>query len=228
MQVASAAGVNAGEVAIHAMALTLFLARNLATAGRLQAEQRWDAQAVVKGMTPLDDAFLLCVGYGAIGRTVTKIAKAFGMRTVSFNRTGKGAVDGDDVRILTELDDHLPFAKLVVVCVPAGAETRKLFDHRRFALLPEGYILVNVGRGEVVDEDALVDELRSGRAAGAALDVMQEEPLGAESPLWHAPRLMLTPHVGGQGGNSAAKIATLLLRNIAAYKAGRPIENRVP
>jgi phosphoglycerate dehydrogenase-like enzyme len=203
----------------------LAVARGLTGSAGRQAEKRWDATASVAEMVPLDGGKLLCVGYGAIGRRVAAIGRSLGMQVVAFNRTGAGPGEAHRVARLSELDGEIGTATALILCLPATPETRGLLNAARIAALPERAIVVNVGRGELVEEAALIDALSNGRIAGAAIDVAIDEPLGPDNPLWAAPRLLITPHVAGQGEKTLPALASLVATNLRALRAGKELQN---
>jgi len=181
---------------------------------RLEADKRarhWAHYPVdeVRGTT------VLVVGLGEIGGEVARLAEAFGMNVLSTRRN-----EGD-------LDELLPRADSVVVTLPLTGETRGMFDRRRLGLLKPGAIFVNIGRGPVVDEEALIDALRSGHLRGAALDVYATEPLPADSPLWELDNVILSPHTAAQSIHENERIVELFADNLRRYLAGEELESRI-
>jgi phosphoglycerate dehydrogenase-like enzyme len=124
-----------------------------------------------------------------------------------------------------ELDRALPEADIVVGCLPDTPDTRGLLDRRRLGLLPAHAVLVNVGRGSLVDEAALTEALLQGRVGGAVLDVTREEPIPPSHPLWSCPRTLLLQHTGGGYGEELLDKARLFLTNLAAFESGAPLRN---
>lgn len=190
----NAVGVHDTATAELALTLALAAQRDLPAFVRAQADQTWLPQTVNRSLA---DARVLVVGYGGIGRAVTRRMLACEAPvTVVASR----ARDGDDlvdvVHGIEELDALLPWADVVVLAVPLSDQTRRLLDERRLALLPDDALVVNVGRGPLVDTDALVTECSSGRLR-AALDVTDPEPLPDGHPLWTLPTVLLSPHRGG-------------------------------
>ena len=159
------------------------------------------------------------VGLGAIGRAVARRALGFGMRVLGWTRSGR-EVEGVEARPLESL---LADSAFVSVHVALAADTRNLIDHRALSRLPHGAVLVNTARGGIVDEEALVEALRSGRLAAAALDVFEREPLDPKSPLLEAPRLILTPHIGSASVTTRIRMADLAVDNLLAGLDGRPL-----
>jgi phosphoglycerate dehydrogenase-like enzyme len=170
-------------------------------------ERRWDHYPTPE----LDGATVLVVGLGAIGREVARLAVAFRMRVLSVRRH-----EGD-------LDELLPQADAVVVTLPSTEETRGMLSRERIARMRDGAIFVNVGRGDVVDEEALIDALRAGRLAGAALDVFAQEPLPASSPLWEMENVIVSPHTAAQSLRENERIVELFGENLRRWLAGEEI-----
>jgi phosphoglycerate dehydrogenase-like enzyme len=158
---------------------------------------------------------VLVAGLGEIGREVARLAEAFSMHVLSTRRT-----EGD-------LDELLPDADSVVITLPLTAETRGLFDRGRIGLMKPGAILVNIGRGPVVDEEALIDALRSGHLRGAALDVFATEPLPYDSPLWELDNVILSPHTAAQSTRENERIVELFADNLRRYLAGEELRSRI-
>ena len=181
---------------------------------RLEADKRarhWAHYPVdeVRGTT------VLVVGLGEIGGEVARLAEAFGMN-VLWTRRNEG-----------DLDELLPRADSVVVTLPLTGETRGMFDRRRLGLLKPGAIFVNIGRGPVVDEEALIDALRSGHLRGAALDVYATEPLPRDSPLWELDNVILSPHTAAQSIHENERIVELFADNLRRYLAGEELRSRI-
>ena len=167
---------------------------------------------------PVDEArgtTVLIAGLGEIGREVARLAEAFGMNVLSTRRNA-----GD-------LDELLPGADSVVITLPLTNETRGMFDRRRIGLMKPGAIVVNIGRGAVVDEDALIDALRSGHLRGAALDVYATEPLPTDSPLWELDNVILSPHTAAQSIHENERIVQLFADNLRRYLAGEELRSRI-
>jgi len=166
---------------------------------------------------------VLLVGYGSIGKEIERMLEPF---RVELTRVARTARENPRVHAVSELDELIPQAQVIVLILPATAESRGLIGARQFALMEQGTLLVNAARGPVVNTDALVDALNSGRIR-AALDVTDPEPLPDGHPLWKCPNLLITPHVGGSSpefARRALKVAELELRR---YMAGEPLLNVV-
>jgi phosphoglycerate dehydrogenase-like enzyme len=215
-------------VAEHALALTLAAARHLHVAVRAQIGHRWAPEIGglqpldnAQGLTTLRDATVAIWGFGGIGRTLAPLYAALGAHVIGIARTPR--TDGP-FTVVDDVDALLPTVDVLVNILPAAAATDRALDARRLALLPRTAWLVNVGRGSTVDEDALVDALRGGVLAGAALDVTRTEPLPVDSPLWDLPNVIITPH--GAGGRPLGA-AALIIANAQALRRGEPLTNAV-
>jgi len=222
--VTSAAGVHAGPLAEFALLGLLAFAKNLPRLLADQRAHRWGHYPVAE----LSGRTLLVVGLGQIGKEVARLADAFGMRVIGLNRSG--AADSPHVHEVvrsTELREYLPRADAIVTSLPLTEETRGLLDAAVIARIKPGAILVNVGRGGVVDEVALIEALREGRLAGAALDVFAAEPLPADSPLWELPNVLLSPHTAALSVCENERIVSLFLENFRRYRRGEALINRV-
>jgi phosphoglycerate dehydrogenase-like enzyme len=208
---ASSAGVHATPLGEWALFGILALTKGLPRLEADKRERHWAHYPVdeVRGTT------VLVVGLGEIGREVARLAEAFGMRVLSTRRN-----EG-------ELDELLPRADSVVITLPLTTETRGLIDRRRIGLLKPGAILVNIGRGPVLDEDALIDALCSGRLRGAALDVFATEPLPPDSPLWELDNVILSPHTAAQSIRENERIVELFADNLRRYLAGEELRSRI-
>ena len=166
---------------------------------------------------------VLLVGYGSIGKDIERMLAPF---KVDLLRVARSARTDPKVHAVSELDGLLPRAQVVILILPATAESNKLIGARELALLPQGALLVNAARGPIVDTDALVAALNAGRIR-AALDVTEPEPLPAGHPLWSCPNLLLTPHVGGSSPQFALNALRIAAEELRRYIAGEPLENVV-
>jgi phosphoglycerate dehydrogenase-like enzyme len=160
---------------------------------------------------------------GSIGAEVAVRARALGATVTGVRRHPVGDEPVDRMVLPPDLPGVLPEADVVVISAPASASTHHLVDAAFLAAMAPGSLLVNVGRGELVDEGALIAALDRGRPAAAVLDVTAVEPLPADNPLWSHPRVVITPHVAGQTGTSNARYLPLVLDNLGRYRAGEPL-----
>jgi phosphoglycerate dehydrogenase-like enzyme len=169
----------------------------------------------------------LIVGFGNIGREIAKRAKAFGATVEAVRRTPDAEGLADAVCTLTDLPRRLPEADVVVLACALNDETRDLANAAFFAAMKPGSILVNIGRGGLLDEDALREGLAAGKPAHAVLDVFRTEPLPADSWLWDHPQVRVTPHASNRGELTGARGEALFLENLRRYRAGEPLLNPV-
>lgn len=228
--VTGASGVHGPNIAEHVLALMLMFARGMPLYVHQQAAGQWR-----RGVQDRDDdvfaelsgATLLVVGLGQIGQAVARRAKAFEMEVVGVRRSGGEPPPGVD-RVVTQdsLDEVLGHADHVCLALPLTPATHHLFDAARLARMKRSARLYNIGRGGLVDQPALVDALRSGRIAGAGLDVFDPEPLPPGDPLWQLDNVIVTPHVSGVTPRYYERFAPILTRNVERWLGGRPLENR--
>ena len=217
IRLASARGVNYRAVAEHAMALILGLNRRLPEARDNQAKRVW--RGMIGDLSRREDELggktLLVVGLGQIGGRLAQLAKAFDMRVVGLRRdpaAGRGAADA--VHAMGEFKSLLPEADFVALTCPLTKETEKLVDADALARMKPSAYLVNVARGRVVDEAALVEALAARRIAGAGIDVTAEEPLAASSPLWGMEHVLITPHTAGETQLYEDNVLDVLVDNL--------------
>jgi D-2-hydroxyacid dehydrogenase (NADP+) len=215
-------GVSAPSIAGTVMLYLLALSRDLPRWTRDQDAQRWEPRR----FPDLAGMRLGIVGMGAIGGEVARLAAAFDMEVVGLRRRPRG-----DEPCPTWSADAMPellaWADAVVVTAPLTDETRGMFDAKAFAAMRPGAWFVNVGRGEVVDEAALVDALARGHIGGAGLDVFVTEPLPHDSPLWSMPNVIVTPHSSGITDRSLRRSTDLFLDNFGRHTRGEPLRNTV-
>jgi phosphoglycerate dehydrogenase-like enzyme len=217
IRLASAQGVNERAVAEHAMALILALARLLPEARDNQAKRVW--RGMIGDLAAREDELggktLLIVGLGRIGGRLAALAKAFDMRVVGLRRNpAAGGGAADTVAAMGELQRHLPEADFVALTCPLTPETERLIDAPALARMKPSSYLVNVARGRVVDEPALIASLGERRIAGAALDVTVDEPLPPQSPLWALPQVLITPHTAGETRRYEDNVIEVLRDNL--------------
>jgi len=208
-------GIHDASTAELALTLTLAALRGVPDHVRRQDRHEWEGEQ----RTSLADRRVLLVGHGSIGQAIEARLAPF---EVELTRVARTARDG--VHALDELPDLLPAAEVVILVVPLTAETRGLVDAAFLAALPDGALVVNVARGPVIDTGALLAELTSGRLR-AALDVTDPEPLPADHPLWDAPGLLVTPHVGGASSAMWPRAHALLRDQLTRYAAGEDLAN---
>lgn len=212
------------QLAEHAFALLLSLTRGINTQLELMREKEWKWLSCVEvsGMT------MGILGLGGIGRAVAQRAKAFDFEVIAVDPEPMEKPDTvDELGQLDQLHEFLSRSEVLTVCCPITPQTHKLLSHAEFDALPEGCYFINVSRGKVVDEDALVAALKSGKVAGAGLDVTYTEPCPQDNPLWTLPNVILTSHTAGASQNIAKRAMQTFLDNMHRYVNGEPLINVV-
>ena len=225
IRLASAQGVNAEAVAQHAMALILALARQLHLARDNQARRHW--RGMISDLSQREDELagktLLIVGLGRIGSRLAALARAFGMRTLATKHDASAGADAADAAFPQErLRELLPQADVVALTCPLTPQTQGLIGAAALAAMKPSAMLVNVARGRVVDEAALVEALAGRRIAAAGIDCTVEEPLPAASPLWALDNALITPHTAGETRRYEDNVIDLLLENLERIWRGEP------
>ncbi|MFN7972178.1 MAG: D-2-hydroxyacid dehydrogenase [Acidobacteriota bacterium] len=223
--------VHAAPMAEHAMAMILAMTRRLPSAVRHQSSRHW-AQQDLWDEQPrpgeIAGSRVLLVGFGAVGRAIAARLGAFGATVHAVTRTGRGAPGVQAVLWPADrLRAVLPAADVVVLAAPATKATARLVGREELAAMRPGAILVNLSRGSLVDEEALVDALVARTIGGAALDVFEEEPLPPESPLWTLPNVLVTPHTSAVSDRLWPRQTELLVENLRRFREGRPLLNIV-
>ena len=223
-------GVHSDAIAEHALALALAVRRGLHVAGVRQAARDWaQLEFADRRVKLLAASHMLVVGLGAIGSRVAALAAGLGMRVTGVRRhpnepkpAGVSEVFGPD-----RLHEALADADVVVLAVPRTDQTRAMFGAEEFAALKPSAVFVNVARGRLVDEGALVAALERGLFAGAGLDAFEVEPLPADHPLWRLPNVLITPHMAAFADDYWAPAVDLFLENVERYKRSEPLINVV-
>ncbi len=231
IRLASARGVNSRAVAEHAMALMLALSRRLAEARDNQRKRVW--RGMIGDLSHREDELggktLLVVGLGDIGGRLAQLAKAFDMHVVGLRRHpafGRGAADA--VHAMDEFNSLLPEADFVALTCPLTAETENLVDATALGKMKPTAHLVNVARGRVVDEAALIEALATRRIAGAGIDVTAEEPLAPSSPLWAMEHVLITPHTAGETRRYEDNVIHILRDNLGRlWRGEQQLHNQV-
>ncbi len=221
--VANARGCNAPGIADHVMALVLALCRNIHRSVRNQARKVWEKKTTRGG--EIAGATLGILGLGAIGTETARRAKGLGMRVVSLDRGKPKPPEVDE--LLPDMGSLFAASDYLLNALPLTKETEKLIGEAELSRMKPDAYFINVGRGRTVDEAALVRALQEGRIAGAALDVMETEPLPEESPLWEMENVIITPHVAGLSPYTMNRIMALVAENLRRLAAGEPLRNLV-
>ena len=208
-------GIHDDSTAELAVGLTIASLRGFATFVRDQDKGEW----VNKNYDSINDRKIGIVGFGSIGTTIARMLSGFSVEIVAFTQSGR-----DNTIAITDLDKHLPSLDVVILILPLTKESKHLFDARRLALMKDGALLVNVARGPIVDTDALVKELNSGRIK-AGLDVTDPEPLPKGHPLWSAKGVLISPHVGGNSSAFEKRARRLIESQLNLLAQGKPLNN---
>ena len=221
-------GIFNEHIAAHIMAFVLAFARGLHRYIPLQLEHRWAPAPLDTGVVHLPESTALIVGVGGIGaETATKCA-AFGMQVIGIDARRQDCPPGvSELHTPDRLDELLPRADFVILTIPHTPETEGLFDSARFGYMKRSAFFINIGRGRTTRLDALVDALRAGTIAGAALDVFEEEPLPEHHPLWSAPNVLLTPHTAGFGPYLDDRRLEIIVDNVRRFVRHQPLRNVV-
>src|SRR5450755_1480246 len=225
--ITNASGIHAQPIAEHVFGFVLMFARQLHRAARQQTASQWNSVELRDKVTTLSGATLGIVGLGAIGLRIAQIAQAFGMRVTALRRTPTPAPGVERVFGPGQLVPFLKEAEYVINTLPLTDQTRGLFGAAEFAAMRSDAIFVNIGRGATVQTDALLHALKSGSIAGAALDVVDPEPLPSDHPLWGLDNVILTPHYSGAHPGYVQRASAIFLENLVAYLAGDPLVNVV-
>ena len=231
--ITTANGVHATPISEYVFSAILLWSRRWPELMRLQRDHDWPARGSERMEyvgRELENATLLVIGLGAIGRRIALLGRAFGMRVLATRRSAAPGATDPDVDLLTSMDSLdalLPEADYIVIATPSTAETRGMISAERLARMKPDAMLINIARGDVIHEHALIAALTSGKLGAAALDVAAREPLPPESPLWSTPNLILSPHISGFTPHYSQRLTDILIDNIARYREGRPMRNLV-
>lgn len=216
------------HIAAHIMAFVLAFARGLHRFIPLQLQREWVQPPLDQGVVHLPESTVLIVGVGGIGAEAARLCREFGMTVLATDaRRGSPPPGVAELHPPEALDRLLPRADFVVLTVPHTPATEGLMDRARFQRMRSTAFFVNIGRGMTTRLDDLVEALRAGEIAGAALDVFEREPLPAEHPLWTLPNVLITPHVAGYGPHLDERRYEIVADNCRAFAAGRPLRNEV-
>jgi D-2-hydroxyacid dehydrogenase (NADP+) len=222
----NSSGIHGTSVGEMGVGLMLALARRIGTYVKNQTERRWDRLTWNAAFT-VEGEQLCVVGLGTLGRGIAERADALGMEVVGVKRTPEDVPGVEQIYTPANLHDAIADARFVALTVPLTDETEGLIGPGEFEIMREDAYLVNVARGPVVDQDALVAALDDGALAGAALDVFEEEPLPEESPLWDHENVLVTPHVAAAEVDYYRHIADLVAENVRRRGTGEAWHNRV-
>lgn len=241
----SASGIHATNIAEYVFMFMLAFGHRLPAIQAHQAAANWPEEGKFSTFLPLElrGSTIGIVGYGSIGREIARLARAFDMEVLAIKRDvrhpadtdsyvipGTGDPEGNHFHRLyppEALSSMVSDSDFVVITAPLTDSTYHMFDAEVFDAMKETAYLINVGRGGVVNEEALLEALQAGKLAGAAMDVFESEPLPADSPLWKQPNLIISPHISGNTRDYNQKAADLFIENLQRYLDGRKLFNIV-
>ena len=228
VRLTTSTGTTAEPIAQTALAGLLMLARGFPQWLKSQAAHRWEPVRLQESPRDLPGQTVLVYGMGQIGTTFARLARALGMRVIGVRRSPRKAEDPvDEMHAPGHLDELLPRAEWLMLACPLTPETRRLITAKRLALLPQGAYIINIARGEVIDETAMIAALNSGHIAGAYLDVFEQEPLPAASPLWDMPNVIATPHNSSSAIGNERRVFEVFVRNLEHWQRGDALTNEV-
>jgi D-2-hydroxyacid dehydrogenase (NADP+) len=228
VRVTTSAGTTAVPIAQTAICGVLMLARNVPRWLVAQRERKWDPMRGSDVPRDLTGQTAVIFGLGHIGREIARLAKALGLNVIGVRRSPSRSEDPvDELYPPERLAELLPRADWLIIAAPLTADTQGLLSAELLARLPPHAHLINIARGEIIDEHALIDALRNGRLAGAYLDVFEQEPLSADSPLWDMPNVIVTPHNSGAASGNDRRVYEIFLENLARWQRGDALLNEV-
>lgn len=223
----NATGAYSLAISEHMLAMTLAILKKLELYRDAQHREQWESLGAVRSIY---GSTVLILGMGDTGGAFGRQCKALGAKVVGVRRTNTEKPDyADEVYLTSDLDALLPQADIVAVTLPGTEATRNLLDRRRIGLMKLGAVLLNTGRGYIVDTEALCDALECGALGGAGLDVVQPEPLPAGHRLWQIPTAIVTPHISGGWHlkETHTRVVNIFAENLKRFLAGEPLKNQV-
>ena len=219
-------GVRTSLIAGHGIALMMGLLRGFRAFDSYRRDHVWAREQMTHVVKTAEGKTLVIVGLGDIGHDCARKAKAFDMHVVGISRAAKAEGPIDEVFPRTRLLEILPRADVLLLSLPLDAETRHIIGAREIAALKPTAVIVNIARGALIDEPALVTALVEQRIAGAAMDVLETEPLPPDSPLWDLDNVLFSPHIAGHSDvESKTALAEMLADNLRRFAAGEPLRN---
>jgi phosphoglycerate dehydrogenase-like enzyme len=225
------AGLHSVSIPEHVLGLMIALARNFHEAARLQARAAWERFPVIAfggGIKELDGSNLAIFGAGAIGAALARLGSALGMKVRILRRRPGRPVEGAEAVVGPERKlELLSWADFVVLATPLTRETENLIDQGALRAMKSSAYLINIARGECIDDEALLEALRAGAIAGAGLDTFRDEPLPPSSPYWALPSVIVTPHISGYTPRYFERTLELFRDNLRRFARGEPLRNVV-
>lgn len=228
VRLTTSSGSTAEPIAHTAIAGLLMLARNFPRWLAAQRKHAWEPMRAPDFPRDLKGQTVLILGLGQIGAEVARLARALGLHVIGIRRRPRQAEDPvDELHPPARLPELLPRSDWLVIACPLTAETRRLVNAEMLARLPKGARVINIARGEVVDEPALIAALQSGHLGGAYLDVFEHEPLAEGSPLWDMPNVVISPHNSAAASSNDERVYRIFLENLRRWTRGAPLLNEV-
>src|SRR5436190_6209115 len=221
--VTNAAGMHARPLAEYAVFAMLYFAKRWPRMVEEQRAHHWERCAI----DTLENKTLGIIGLGRVGQTVAQLARPFGMRVIGTRRRMDPMEHVDRVYAPDQVGELLSHSDYIVLSVPHTADTAGMIGDLQLRMVKPGAVLINIARGTIVDESALIQALRDGRLAGAALDVISHEPLSTDSPLWDMPNVLITPHSMSTAVTENEWLTDLFCDNLRRYLNGEPLRNQV-
>jgi phosphoglycerate dehydrogenase-like enzyme len=227
--VTNARGIHRDRMAEYVLGAILFLANRFDLAARGQFESKWRQREMIKSRFALAGKTVGILGMGAIGTEIAKWCAAVGLRVIGLRRRPNLAKPEHVAEIFSpaQIGDFLGRADFVVLALPLTAETRGLLSGERLRAMKSGAYFINIGRGDLVDEQALLESLQDRKIAGAVLDVFQAEPLPEDHPFWQLDNVFVTPHISGNFAEYVDRVGAQFAENLARYVRGEPLLNVV-
>ncbi len=222
--VTNSAGLRANNLTDHAFGMLRFLARNFRGTERARAKKVWDRPALSPTIYGLEGLTMTIVGLGALGQAAARKAKAFDMRVLGVSRAYKPDGTVDEVFPRERAKEAIARADALLIAVPSEPQTRGFIDGAMLKAMKKTAWIVNVSRGDVIDEPALIAALKAGTIAGAGLDVTVEEPLPRDNELWTLDNVFIAPHVGGSGTHTHAPMVKIFTDNLERYLKRQPLK----
>ncbi|HSR55131.1 MAG TPA: D-2-hydroxyacid dehydrogenase, partial [Alphaproteobacteria bacterium] len=226
--VANVAGLRAPTLAEHAFALLLFLSHRFRDIEAARIKHQWLRDEITAKITPLRRQTLCVIGMGATGQAAARKGRAFDMRVIGVSRAYEPDDLVDEVFPRERVNEALAQADAVLLSMPSTAETRGFMNAEKFAAMKETAFIVNIARGDLINEDDLIKACKAGVIGGAGLDVQVNEPTPPESGLWDVDNIVISPHVGGGGGGPGdTDLEDMLIENLRLYIEGKPLKRLV-
>jgi len=223
--VTTASGTYGRQIGDHVIGMIIAFNHQFLTYHNQMKTQTWKRYFPTSDIW---DSTILIIGFGDIGQNVARLAKGHQMKVVAVKRTpAEKPASVDELLTINQLDKALPTADYVVVCTASTPETENLMDARRIGLMKQGSYIINVARGSLVDQDAVIEALEQGRLAGAGFDATEPEPLPPENKLWSLPNVLITPHASGLSPSDPSKVFSIFADNLQHYLGDKNMINAV-